>query len=358
MTTLQQRLIAQIAIDGPMSVAQFMTHALYDPEGGYYARNADIGGTGDFTTSPEISQMFGELIGLWCVHEWEQIGKPDPFNLIELGPGNGVLMSDAWRAAKLSPAFRKAARIHMLEIGEGLRRKQSASLANVGAKATWHERFEDIPAGPSIIVANEFFDCLPIRQFVRRDGQWRERLLGRDDEGELTFGLASDIALLSAAIIPPTLADAEDGAIAEIAPALPTWIDLIAARFHAAPSRALIIDYGGDGAGDTLQAMRAHEKSYVLDDIGIADLTAHVDFGAIKRLARASGLAVADAIPQRDFLRALGLDQRTHALAQQHPEITEQLGRDYQRLTAPDQMGDLFKATCLSSPNLPPPAGF
>lgn len=358
MHDLKQRLIEEIALNGPISVAQFMTHALYDPQGGYYSRHAEIGGGGDFITAPEVSQMFGELIGLWCVHEWEQIGRPDPFNLIELGPGNGVLMSDAWRAARLSPAFQKAARIHMLEIGPALRAKQGEALAKVGARATWHDRFEQAPPGPSIVIANEFFDCLPIRQFVRREGHWRERVLGRGDDGELTFGLTREIAPLGAAIIPPSLEDAQEGAIAEVAPALPAWIDQIAARFHAHPSRALIIDYGGDGAGDTLQAMRGLEKSDVLDDIGTSDLTAHVDFDAVKRLARASGLAVDGKTTQAEFLRALGLDARAEALAKQNPKLTEMIGGDYQRLTAPDQMGTLFKAICLSSPNLPPPAGF
>jgi NADH dehydrogenase [ubiquinone] 1 alpha subcomplex assembly factor 7 len=357
MKPLAQRLKDQIREAGPLTIAQFMAACLYDPQHGYYARAPRIGAEGDFITAPVISQMFGELIGLWCVHEWDAMGRPPAFHWIELGPGTGALIADAWRATRVEPAFRAAARLHLVEVSPALRIEQARALARLGAQPRWHDALEDVPLGPSLMVANEFFDCMPIRQFVRESEGWRERLVGLSDAGDLSFGLLQPPLREGDPMIPPSLIDAPQGAIAEHAPGLAPMIDLIAARLRAAPGRALVIDYAGDGSGDTLQAVRAHQKESPLAAPGEADLTARVDFTALKILARASGLGVAGAATQGDFLRTLGLDQRAQALAEAHPDRAERIAREHARLTGPDQMGALFKVLCLSSPVLPPPAG-
>ncbi|HVY85492.1 MAG TPA: SAM-dependent methyltransferase [Caulobacterales bacterium] len=355
MSALKQRLIEQIRQTGPLSVAHFMAACLYDPRHGYYAREPRISGQGDFITAPESSQMFGELIGLWCVHEWDVLGRPEPFQILELGPGNGALIADAWRAARIQPAFRDAAQIHLVEVSSALRGRQAQALARFDAKPRWHERIDAAPEAAGFIIANEFFDCLPIRQFLRTEEGWRERLVGVEND-DLAFGLFPQV--LREPIIPPALHDAPVGAVAEIATGLEAWVDALAQRLEAAPGRVLIIDYAGDGSGDTLQAVRAHQKESPLQAPGEADLTARVDFTALKILARASGLQVHGPVDQGVFLAALGIAERAQALASAHPERAERIRRELMRLTGDNEMGVLFKALCLSSPNLPPPAGF
>lgn len=353
-SALRKKLTAQIVQTGPVSIAQFMMAALYDPVHGYYSRSPNIGEHGDFVTAPEMSQMFGEIVGAWCAYEWGVIGRPDPLHLIELGPGRGTLMSDVLRAGMAAPGFEDAAQVHFMEVSAALRALQrDAVQPNI---AQWHARFDDIAPGPSLILANEFFDCLPIRQFVKQDGQWRERLVGADS-GRLAFGLAREAILDLSAF--PAGADAHgDGAVAEIAPALGGWTDLLALRLHAHAGRALIIDYASDGFGDTLQAMKAHEKIDPLDDPGDSDLTAHVDFAALARMARAAGLAVHGPIGQGDFLRTLGIEARAAALSKRHPDAADRIARELHRLTSGDEMGALFQVLCLSNPQLPAPAGF
>jgi len=344
--SLAEKLRAQIAQNGPMRIDEFMAACLYDPVYGYYATRPALGGdNSDFITAPEGSQMFGELMGLWCAHEWTQIGQPAPFDLIELGPGRGVLMEDARRASLIVREFYDAARVHFVETSGPLRLEQAKRVPG----ATWHARIEDVPHGPSLIIANEFLDCLPIRQFVRQRGEWRERLLGLHGDS-LAFGLSGAIAA------PAGAPDRDD--IWEIAPGLAAFIDIVAARLKAAPGRALFIDYGGNGFGDTLQAMQVHRHLDPLACPGEADLTAHVDFSAAARLAEAAGLAVHGSIGQGAFLRALGVEERAQALASARPDRADRIWRELDRLTSRDQMGVLFQAICLSSPNLPPPAGF
>lgn len=356
--TLEDRLLALIAQNGPITVAQYMTSALYDPLNGYYSMRAGLGAEGDFITAPEASQMFGELVGLWCAQAWMTLGSPAPFNLIELGPGNGTLIADAWRATRIVPGFHNAARISLVEVGAHLKARQAEALAKVGASATWIAHLDDAPDGPSLIIANEFLDCLPIRQFVRIDGGWREKLVGARD-GKLAFGFAED-ALLDDALIPPALRNAPDGAIAEVAPALPAFVDQIAQKLQRAPGRALIIDYGAaeTTGGDTLQAVRAHRRVDVLDTPGSADLTAHVDFPRLCTLARDAGLAVDGPVAQGEWLDSLGVRERAAALAKARPDKADGIAAQLHRLTAPGEMGVLFNAVCLSPSDSPPPAGF
>jgi SAM-dependent MidA family methyltransferase len=346
--SLREIIIDHIADNGPMTVADFMAACLHHPRYGYYATRPAIGGDGaDFITAPEASQMFGELIGLWCAHEWEAMGKP-AFNLIELGPGRGVLMQDALRASERIEGFRDAANVVLVETSPALRTAQADRIGD----ADWAARLEDAPPGPTLIVANEFLDCLPIRQFVRGDNGWHEKLVGMTQAQRLVFGLS--------AAIPAPDSDDAIGAVREVAPGLEALLYEVESRLHAAPGRALFIDYGyivPEGA-DTLQALAGHAHVDPLDAPGEADLTAHVDFARVASLAQRGGLAVHGPISQGDFLRALGIEFRAQALARANPEQSERLARELKRLTGADEMGALFKVICLSSPNLPPPTGF
>jgi NADH dehydrogenase [ubiquinone] 1 alpha subcomplex assembly factor 7 len=346
--SLRERLFEHIRENGPMTVADFMAACLHDPEHGYYAARPAMGGEGaDFLTAPEASQMFGELIGLWCAHEWDALGKP-AFNLIELGPGRGVLMQDILRATRRVEGFHEAAAVVLVETSPVLRDAQAERVAD----AEWTLRLEDAPPGPSLIIANEFLDCMPIRQFVRGEDGWHEKLVGLGETEELVFGLS--------AALPAPESEDEVGAVREIATGLESLVYELERRLHEAPGRALFIDYGyvePEGA-DTLQALSKHKKVDPLAAPGEADLTAHVDFARLARLAREAGLGVDGPAGQGAFLRGLGIEFRAEALSRANPEHAERLGRELRRLTHAEEMGALFKVICLSSPNLPPPAGF
>lgn len=359
MSPLKDRLIAQIAQDGPITVAQYMAAALFDPAAGYYSSQmaADAGPGGDFLTAPEISQIFGELIGAWLAHERGALKATTACALIELGPGRGKLIADI---ARTLTALRQRGgwSAHLIEISQALRAEQSAALAALGWTARHHESLASVPDGPTLLIANEYLDCLPIRQFVRTKDGWRERLVGVKD-ADLAFGLAPHV-LPNIGILPSAANNAPIGAVVELAPSLDAQIAVIAARLMAHPGRALLIDYGSADSqpGDTLQALYRHQKVDPLASPGQADLTAHVDFAAVADSARASGLSVHGPVPQGAFFQSLGLNERTQALCARHPERAQTLLRQRARLAEPDHMGDLFKVICLSSPNLPPPAGF
>jgi NADH dehydrogenase [ubiquinone] 1 alpha subcomplex assembly factor 7 len=346
--SLKEKLVEHISENGPMTVADFMAACLYDPRDGYYATRPAIGGaSADFLTAPEASQMFGELIGLWCAHEWDALGKP-AFNWVELGPGRGVLMQDAWRATQRIEALHGSSNVVFIEMSAPLRDEQAQRVPH----AEWALRLEDAPPGPTLLIANEFLDCLPIRQFVRGDDGWHEKLVGTTEAKQLTFGLS--------AALPAPDNDDEVGMVREIAPSMESLIYEIEQRLHAAPGRALFIDYGyaqSDGA-DTLQALKNHKHVDPLAAPGEADLTAHVDFARFAHLAQQADLAVHGPITQGQFLRALGIEYRADTLSQANPQHAERLRRELRRLTHADEMGALFKVICLSSPNLPPPAGF
>lgn len=346
--SLRKRLIEHIKENGPMTVAEYMAACLYDPQDGYYATRPNIGGAGaDFLTAPEASQMFGELIGLWCAHEWDTLGQP-AFNLIELGPGRGTLMQDMLRATQRIEGFRDSSNIVFVETSAPLRDEQADRVP----EAEWAVRLEDAPPGPSLIVANEFLDCFPIRQFFFGEDGWHEKLVGLDEADQLIFGLSSPL--------PAPESEDEVGVVREIAPALESFMYELERRLHEAPGRALFIDYGyvrADGA-DTLQALMNHKKVDPIGAPGEADLTAHVDFARVAQLAEAAGLQVHGPMTQGGFLAALGLEMRAEALAKANPKHAERLAREVKRLSAADEMGALFKVICISSPNLPPPAGF
>lgn len=353
------RLIArQIGAEGPMNVDAFMELCLAHPEHGYYITRDPLGSAGDFTTSPEISQMFGELLGLWAADMWMKLGSPDRFTLAELGPGRGTLMADALRATARVPGFAKAARIALVETSPVLRSVQRKAVP----LAEHFDNVHALPDGPLIVLANEFFDALPIKQFIQHEGRWHERTVALDagasaDKPHFVFERNPDS--VSADALPFPVTKAEDGAIVETCPAALSIASHLATRLANAPGAALIIDYGHkhSGVGDTLQALHHHKYANVLDDPGEADLTAHVDFEA---LARAMPQATPyEPTTQGAFLSDLGIGVRADFLKSNATKAQAQAIDDARtRLTAPDQMGNLFKVMAVTSKGLPTPAGF
>jgi len=300
----------------------------------------------DFTTSPEISQAFGEIIGLWAAVTWDLLGRPTPVVLAEAGPGRGTLMVDALRAiGRMAPAFRAALRIHLVETSPRLRAVQAERLPD----ATWRSTLTELPALPTVLIANEFLDALPIRQFVRRPGGWTERFVA---EGRFVELPAGD---------PPFAPDCEAGVVVEIRPAALEIARQIGERFAEAPGGALMLDYGPEHsiAGDSLQALAHGRPADPLASPGEADLTAHVDFASVAAAAQAAGASVHGPVPQGVFLTRLGLFQRTDRLARGQPPARAMALIDAaRRLVEPDHMGRLFKALALCSPQCATPPGF
>ncbi len=379
--SLLDRLRAQIAQDGPISVAEYFTRCLHDPYDGYYATRPALGEGGDFLTAPGVSQMFGELIGLWILETWTRMGRPAPVRLVEIGPGDGTLISDILRAARLLPAFLEAADLWLVEVSPPLRAAQAARLADAPVAPRWADRLEAVPAGaPLILVANEVLDCLPAHQFVRTEDGWAERVVGLDEQGNLAFGLralapppvgeaarrAGGGNLLSQrtppsvdlrSTPPPRGEDLPIGTVVESSPAQAALGSEIGHRVARDGGAALLIDYGRDaaGPGDTLQALKAHRKVPPLAEPGQADLTVWADFPAVLAAAAEAGAATGPILSQGAFLQGLGVEQRAQALASAQPDQANKLARQLDRLTGAAQMGELFKVACLSAPGLSPP---
>jgi NADH dehydrogenase [ubiquinone] 1 alpha subcomplex assembly factor 7 len=356
---LARRISRRIAAEGPLSVAAYMAIALHDPDAGYYATRTPIGAAGDFTTAPEISQIFGELVGLWLALAWERLGRPDSVVLAELGPGRGVLAVDLLRAAASVPGFRRALRLHLVEKSPHMRHQQERALA--GSGAVWLERADDLPDGPLLLVANEFLDSLPIRQFVRRQKGWAERLVTSTPGGELVFA-DGPISLAAPHLVPERLRGAAPaGAVVEFCPAAVALAVALGRRFARRPGAALFIDFGDFPSRPraTLQAVRRHRPAAVLSRPGTADLSAEVDFAAFAEAARAAGGEVAGPVGQGRFLAALGAAARLEALAARAaPAQRQALAQGLARLVEPAQMGELFKVLAVTSPGLGVAAGF
>lgn len=359
MSPLKTRLITRITAEGPMNIAAFMGACLFDPTHGFYPTRDPLGADGDFITAPEISQMFGEILGLWCVQSWRDMGRPERLQLIELGPGRGIMMSDILRAAKVDRAFLKAINVTLVEASPALEMIQGKTLANAPCPVSWAGSLAEAPGGPSLVIGNEFLDCLPIRQFVKKEGGFYERVvaINPDDKTGLIFALsptADKIEDFTA------FDDTNDGDLIEICPGVPQFIDDLTERFTGYPGRALMIDYGPAQSepGDTLQALQKHTKVDPLDQPGEADLTARVDFAVLAREGRYGGLDVHGPNTQVKFLRTLGIEARAALLTQSAPAQADAIARQLVRLTGKDQMGELFKAICLQSPGPPVPAGF
>jgi NADH dehydrogenase [ubiquinone] 1 alpha subcomplex assembly factor 7 len=358
MSPLLQYFRALIEREGPISIGRYMADALGHPEHGYYRTRDPLGAAGDFTTAPEVSQMFGELIGLWCAVTWRQMGRPEPIALVELGPGRGTLMADALRAAASVPDFAAACRVHLVETSAPLVARQRDSLA--GYAPVWHDSLAAVPRGPMIWLANEFFDALPIRQYACTAVGWCERLIGLDAKsGGLQFVLSA--TKVAAETIPASFRGAPVGSLVELSTERARIAATLGARLVADAGAALVIDYGHahSAPGETLQAVRRHRPHPVLEEPGAADLTAHVDFEALAAAAVEVGAAVYGPIEQGRFLIALGVEARAAALQRRaSADQAAAIESGLRRLVEPGQMGRLFKAFALSHPDLPPPAGF
>lgn len=350
MTALRDHLIARIRADGPMTLAEYMATCLMHPVHGYYATRDPFGRQGDFVTAPEISLMFGEVIGLCIAQTWLDQGAPAAFSLAEAGPGRGTLMADVLRATRGVPEFHAAMRLHLIETSPHLRELQARTIGR--ADITWHDTIETLPDAPLFLVANEFFDALPVRQFQRHGAGWRERLVGLKD-GALFLGLGVET---SAPEIAHRLSDTKEGDIIETCAPGQAIAASLGARITARGGAALIVDYGDwRSLGDTFQAVRAHQPVDPLADPGAADLTAHVDFEA---LALSAPCCHSPLTPQGVFLHRLGIKQRTEALARTLTgNARETHLAAYHRLTAPAEMGTLFKVLALYPPGAAPPPG-
>jgi len=363
--SLEDKIKSRIREAGPMSVAEYMTICLLDPVQGYYPTRDPLGADGDFITAPEISQMFGEVLGLWCVQSWIDLGRPETLHLVEYGPGRGIMMSDMLRAASLDTGFKAAVQVWLIEASSALEAVQGRTLAAAGVPVQWAARLEDIPAGPSLIIGNEFLDCLPIQQLICNDpfaGQdgWVERRVGLYADERLCF-IKTDAPAASILTekLPEGANDARKNDLLETCPSVAQIVDSLVARFETHPGRALFIDYGPECTefGDTLQALKRHEKVGVFSDPGNTDLTARVDFAALAETAQTAGLITSAAVTQREFLSKLGLEMRAVTLIRSKPKAKPVIARQLHRLTDAQEMGELFKAICLSSPNLPDPLG-
>lgn len=349
MTALKDRLSQLIAAAGPLSVSDYMAACLFDPDAGYYTTREPFGAAGDFVTAPEISQMFGELVAVWAYSAWAALGRPMPMTLAEIGPGRATLMADMLRTLdRLDTGFVTRARIALIEASPRLAGLQREKLSSGRGRPTWYSEISQLPALPLVIVGNELFDAVPVRQFVRTAEGWRERMVGLDDGGALRF--MAGLAGIDPALLPQGAPEAPEGAIFEIAPAREALMAGISARIARDGGAALFIDYGhlAPGLGDTLQAVRGHAYDDVLAHPGEADLTSHVDFFALARIAEAHGLEARTAT-QGEFLIGLGLLERAGALgAAAGEETRERLRGEVERLAGPEAMGNLFKVLCVA----------
>ena len=343
-----------IKTSGPLPVWRYMQLCLTHPEHGYYISRDPLGREGDFITSPEVSQMFGELLGLWAASVWRSMGSPALLHLIELGPGRGTMMADALRALRVLPPMYQALSMHLVEINPVLREKQKATLS--GARnVQWHASLDEVPPGPSIIFANEYFDVLPVHQMVKRDNGWHERVVDIDSNGQLVFGITPQPVSRFEALLPPLVRAAPVGAIFEWRP--DGEIMNIATRIRDNGGAALIIDYGHlrSDAGDTFQAIAGHSFADPLKFPGQADVTAHVDFQALARAAEDVGARIHGPVTQGEFLQRLGIEARAFSLmAKATPEVSESISSALKRLTEGGRsgMGSMFKVIAVSDPHL------
>jgi NADH dehydrogenase [ubiquinone] 1 alpha subcomplex assembly factor 7 len=359
-TALESEIRRRIAVAGPMPVADYMRLCLTHPKHGYYINRDPFGSDGDFITAPEISQMFGELIGLWLAAVWRQMGAPENVRLIELGPGRGTLMLDALRAARAVKGFREAIVLHLVEISPALQKLQQQRLEGLDVPALWHATLDDVPGGPSLIIANEFIDALPVHQAVKQADGWHERVVDIGADGNLRFALAREALPHFETSLPRGLRQSPEGSVFEWRP---DRIALELGRRVRSDGAALILDYGHVkyGLGDTLQAVAGHAYTDPLQAPGEADLTAHVDFEALAQSAESIGGRIHGPILQRDLLLRLGIDQRAAALkanASRDKVLEIELAASRLTESGAQGMGELFKALAIADPKLGALPGF
>ena len=351
--TLEELIKSRIRAEGPMPISEYMALALAHPEYGYYIRRDPLGVQGDFTTAPEISQIFGELIGAWLVMQWVIMGKPEAA-LAEIGPGRGTLMADILRATANVKGFHSSITVHLMEISTALRQKQWNSLAGKHPDINWHTGFAEIPAKPILLVANEFFDALPIRQFLHTAEGWQERRIGLSKKDVLEFTFTPEA--------PPDILKDEpvSDKLYEYSEAASKIMLVISNRIASYGGVGLVIDYGYEGShGDTLQSVRQHKFHNVLVEPGTADITAHVDFYNLTHAAAEGGCIIYGSVAQGEWLNRLGAKERTEALCKKAKAKQKKLLLSgLARLTASDQMGELFKVLCITDPTMPKPEGF
>lgn len=361
LSPLEIEIRRRIKAAGPMPVGEYMALCLHDPQYGYYTTRDPLGARGDFITAPEVSQMFGELIGLWMAATWKLMGSPENIRIIELGPGRGTLMKDALRALGVMPGFRDAIVVHLVEINPILRAQQERTLHGPSTPIFWHASLDEVPEGPGIIVANEFFDALPVNQAVKTERGWHERCIDIDADGKFAFTHAPDPLPHFDKLLPKAVRDAPVEAVFE-------WRNEQAAmtlgrRVAKNPGAALVIDYGHaeSDLGDTLQAVGQHAFADPLATPGEIDLTSHVDFEALKRAVEAMGAVGYGPIEQGAFLRRLGIETRAATLrARALPSAAAQIDSALARLTGHGrtEMGMLFKAMAFVHKSLGVPPAF
>lgn len=354
MTPLERYIRRRITLEGPITIGDFMVDALGHPEHGYYIACDPFGRAGDFITAPEVSQIFGELIGLWVAEVWQGLGSPDEFALVELGPGRGTLMADLLRALKVSPGAMEAARIRLVEMSPALRARQRKALS--GHDVVWHDTVYDLPELPTIFIANEFFDALPIRQLERTGNGWRERVVAIEPEMDrLIVTLAHGPSPLEPMMNDGIRDEGAIGDIAELSPASWSIATQLGAHLALWGGAGLIIDYGHGGGvtGDTLQAVKDHQYAPVLEDIGLADITAHVDFGKLAAAFVEGGSEYRAFTSQGGFLNALGINVRAGMIKAKNPAGAEAVDATVRRLIGEDQMGTLFKVLGVAAPGTP-----
>ena len=352
MTPLANKIRNLIQQTGPLKISDFFSLCLADPDHGYYQSREPFGQAGDFITAPEISQLFGEMIGVFLVQAWHAQGAPENTRIVEIGPGRGTLMSDALRViSRLAPELYEHATIHMVETSERLRNVQRQTLVRIKQRISWHDAFEEIPAGFTLMVANELFDAIPIRHFVKTRDGFCERMVGLDDTGALAFGLGP--GGLDTSLLPIPEAAVREGEVFEISPARVAVMQAVAAKIVRDGGTALIIDYGHlvTGFGDTLQAVYQHEFDPPLARPGEADLTSHVDFQVLAEAAAAAGAHVHRPLTQGDFLLGLGILERAGALGTGRDSLTQATITDAVNRLAGEgegRMGALFKVLAVS----------
>lgn len=360
MSQLASFLMREIGATGAMSLGTYMAQCLCHPKYGYYMKQDPFGAAGDFTTAPEISQMFGELVGLWTASVWQQMGNPKNFRLVELGPGRGTLMQDVLRATRGVPGFHAAMDVHLVDVSPVLRMMQKTKLENCGVTVSWHENFADVPDGPALFIANEFFDALPVRQFEKGETGWCERCVDiAPSTQDLRLVLRPDEA--AGAFLPEGLEAPTRGDVIEASPMSRTIAHGVGERLAAQGGAILVLDYGYEvpGFGDTLQAVKGHEYTDILSEPGTADLSAHVDFTTLGRCFEQGGAKVFGPLTQGEFLERLGIAQRAQILLKSaSDEQRKNLVAAHRRLVHPEEMGQLFKVMCALHPDQPAPAAF
>ena len=355
-TPLAEKIKNIIRVNGPISVTDYFALCLADPEYGYYRTRDPFGRAGDFITAPEISQLFGEMLGIFLVHAWQRHGSPEHARLVEIGPGRGTMMADMLRViARLAPELYTGMTVHLVETSEKLRSVQRETLSSHAERVSWHGGFDEVPEGFVLIAANELFDAIPIRQFIKTATGFRERLVGLGIDDELAF--VPGPAGIDPALLPQMETQPPEGTIFEVAPARAAVMQTLGERLHRFGGTAVIIDYGHTvtGYGDTLQAVLKHEFDPPLAHPGEADLTSHVDFEILGHIAEACGLHINGCVPQGDFLLGLGIADRAGALGRGRDAATQQqITSAVERLAGSGEgrMGELFKVLAVSSPEV------